>query len=148
MPDVFSRAKRSQVMSAIRGRGNKGTEVALAVLMRRHGIIGWRRHATVFGKPDFVFRGQRVAVFVDGCFWHSCPRHSNTPVNNREFWEAKLGANRRRDRLVVRTLRARGWHVLRVWEHELARRNEARLLGRIRRALALGRSPEAGDDAI
>lgn len=136
MPDVFTVAKRSQVMSAIRGRGNKDTELALAMLFRRNGITGWRRHAPIFGKPDFAFRQQRVAVFVDGCFWHSCPRHANMPVNNRDFWMKKLAANAKRDRLVNRTLKARGWRVLRIWEHQLSRQNETRLVAAIRRTLA------------
>jgi DNA mismatch endonuclease (patch repair protein) len=85
-----------------------------------------------------VFAKLRIAIFVDGCFWHQCPRHSNVPANNRAFWERKLAGNRKRDRLVVRTLRARGLHVLRVWEHELSRRNQARLLGRMRRAMQAG----------
>lgn len=123
-------------MSRMRGRGNKGTELALAALFRRHRIIGWRRLQPVFGKPDFVFRKLRLAIFVDGCFWHCCPAHSNLPVNNRKFWRAKLDGNKRRDRLVGRTLRLRGWRVLRVWEHELARRSEGRLVTRLHRAFA------------
>src|SRR4051812_38087009 len=124
MSDVFTPAKRSQGMSRIRGRGNKETELALAKLLRRHRIIGWRRHQPLFGRPDFVFPKLRLAIFVDGCFWHCCPGHSNLPVNNRAFWKAKLEGNRRRDRLVVRTLRASGWRVMRIWEHELSRRGE------------------------
>jgi DNA mismatch endonuclease (patch repair protein) len=120
MSDVFSKAKRSEVMSRIRGRGNKETEIAFARLLRAHGITGWRRHYPLFGKPDFMFHKQRVVIFVDGCFWHGCPRHSNTPVNNRLFWENKLSANKRRDRLVTRTLKADGWRVLRIWEHDLS----------------------------
>ena len=133
MPDVFTPEKRSQVMSRIRGKGNKNTELALIALMRRHRITGWRRNQRIFGKPDFVFRKQRLAVFVDGCFWHGCPKHANMPANNPEFWRKKLDANKRRDRLVNRTLRKTGWRVLRVWEHELTLRNASRLVGRIRR---------------
>ena len=73
MPDVFTKAKRSEVMSRIRGTGNKDTELALIILFRLHRIKGWRRHQPVFGKPDFVFPAVKVAVFVDGCFWHCCP---------------------------------------------------------------------------
>ena len=133
MPNVFTKTKRSQVMSRIRGRGNKETEVALMQLFRRQGITGWRRHRPVSGKPDFVFPKFKLAVFVDGCFWHQCPKHSNLPVNNRQFWKQKLEANLRRDKLVGRTLRARGWRVLRIWQHELSKRNEQRLLQRIYR---------------
>ena len=136
MADVFTEAKRSEVMSRIRGHGNKDTELALARLFHRHGITGWRRHQPVFGKPDFVFPKLRLAVFVDGCFWHACPLHSTKPRNNATFWRKKLAANRSRDRKVNRTLRAAGWRVLRIWEHELARQREARLVTRLRKALA------------
>lgn len=133
MPDVFTKAKRSEVMSKIRGRGNLGTEGAMVKFFRRHRITGWRRHQPVFGRPDFVFPKLKLAIFVDGCFWHACPSHCNIPVQNRKFWKAKLDTNRRRDRLVRRTLESRGWRVLRIWEHELSRPNEKRLLLRIRR---------------
>jgi len=82
-------------------------------------------------RPDFVFHARRIAVFVDGCFWHGCPQHATRPKHNASFWRKKLAANRDRDRLVTRTLRARGWRVLRIWEHELRRANEARLIARL-----------------
>jgi len=135
MSDVFTKAKRSEVMSRIRGRGNKDTELALAKLFRRHRITGWRRNQAVFGKPDFIFPKFKLAVFVDGCFWHGCPKHATKPKNNRTFWQRKFSRNKKRDALVTRTVRRTGWRVLRVWEHELARKNEARLLQRIQRAL-------------
>jgi DNA mismatch endonuclease (patch repair protein) len=72
------------------------------------------------GRPDFVFREERLAVFVDGCFWHCCPKCGNMPASNREFWRTKLGKNKLRDRHVTRTLRTEGWKVLRIWEHELS----------------------------
>jgi DNA mismatch endonuclease (patch repair protein) len=135
MPDVFTKSKRSQVMSAIRAHGNKDTEVALMQFFRRHRITGWRRHLQVFGLPDFVFPKLKLAVFVDGCFWHRCPTHSNFPVNNRGFWRQKLDGNKRRDRLVTYTLRTQKWQVCRVWEHELTSKNEKRLLRRFQRIL-------------
>lgn len=142
MPDVFTKVKRSQVMSRIRGNGNKDTEIALMKLLRLNRITGWRRRQSVFGKPDFVFRAARVAVFVDGCFWHGCPKHCNTPSNNRTFWEAKLSANKARDRTVNRALRDSGWHVIRIWEHDLAKRSGA-CVGRIQKALsAIGKDAE------
>ena len=122
MPDVFTKAKRSAVMSRIRGHGNKDTELALIKLFREHGVTGWRRNQKVFGKPDFLFRRKRLALFVDGCFWHGCPKHCKAPVGNREFWEKKLSANQERDRRVNRELRKLGWRVVRIWEHDLARR--------------------------
>jgi len=145
MSDVFTKAKRSEVMSRIRSRGNKDTELALAKLFRRHGITGWRRHVEIrkaeSGKqkfkvrPDFVFRQALLTIFVDGCFWHGCPKHGTQPAGNRSFWKKKFARNIARDRLVNRTLRRAGWRVLRIWEHELARKNQARLLNRIQQAL-------------
>ena len=136
MPDIFTKAKRSEVMSLIRSRGNRATELRLIALMREHGITGWRRNAPLFGKPDFVFRAAKLAVFVDGCFWHGCPRHATMPANNRPFWKAKLTRNAARDRDVTRTLRKTGWRVLRVWECALTRTRSARTVARIARALA------------
>ena len=107
-------------MSRIKGRGNKDTELAMIRIMRKHHISGWRRNYDLFGKPDFVFPKQRVALFVDGCFWHMCPKHFNMPQNNRAFWEKKLLGNKVRDGVVVRTLRQGNWKVVRIWEHELA----------------------------
>ena len=122
-------------MASVRGSGNKSTEAALAKLFRRNGITGWRRNHKIFGKPDFAFQKLKLAVFVDGCFWHGCPKHATKPKNNRAFWRKKFSRNKHRDVLVTRTLRRGGWSVLRVWEHELARKNETYLLLRLRRAL-------------
>jgi len=133
--DVFSKKKRSEVMLRIRGRGNKDTEIALAKLLRRHGIKGWRRNQPVFGKPDFIFSKARLAIFVDGCFWHGCPKHATKPANNRAFWRRKLLSNKKRDQVVNQALRKAGWSVIRIWEHELVRQNETRLVQRIKRAL-------------
>lgn len=125
MSDVFTKSKRSEVMSRIRGRGNKNTEIALMNLFRRHHITGWRRSQLVFGKPDFIFRVAKLAVFVDGCFWHGCRRHGNTPASNRAFWKKKFATNKERDRRVNHVLRKNGWRVVRIWEHDLSKRGEA-----------------------
>lgn len=122
-------------MARISGHGNKETEVALAKLLRQHRITGWQRNQPVFGKPDFIFAKFRVAVFVDGCFWHSCPKHATRPQSNRGYWHRKLLANKKRDRLVTLKLRRAGWKVVRIWQHELTRKNEARLLRHLEHAL-------------
>lgn len=129
--DVFSKTKRSQVMSHVRGAGNRDTELALIHIFRTHRITGWRRRQRIFGKPDFVFIKLRTAVFVDGCFWHGCPLHGRTPKSNKAFWRVKFTVNTARDRLVDRTLKAKGWTIIRIWEHELARNNEGGLLRRL-----------------
>ena len=167
MPDIFTKAKRSEVMAAIRGRGNKATELRMVALLLAHGITGWRRQQklrveglrderkssratraasapqlpTFNSRPtrrvsvDFVFRSERVCVFVDGCFWHACPRHGTRPARNRAFWKAKLDRNVERDRQVTRLLRKAGWAVLRVWEHDLAAKHWPRIARRVARAL-------------
>lgn len=119
MADVFSKQKRSQVMAAIRSTGNRATELKLAAIFRAHGITGWRRHQQLPGKPDFVFRKERLAVFVDGCFWHGCRWHCRMPKSRVGFWSGKIARNKSRDREVGRLLRKLGWRVFRLWEHGL-----------------------------
>ncbi len=148
MPDVFTQAKRSEVMSRIRSHGNKDTELRLMAVFREQGITGWRRQVVVTAKastvkevkkvrvrPDFVFRRERVVVFVDGCFWHGCVEHYRRPKGNRKFWDAKIARNMARDATVTKALRKAGWRVLHLWEHELAKKLERRLLARLRRWL-------------
>ncbi len=136
MSDVFTSEKRSLVMSRIRGRGNRDTELRLIKVFRSLRITGWRRNSRLFGKPDFVFPRQRIAVFVDGCFWHCCPRqgHSNRPRNNAAFWDLKLRRNVERDKIVNRTLRKQGWVVVRIWEHSV--RESGSSIRRIQKLLA------------
>jgi DNA mismatch endonuclease (patch repair protein) len=153
MADIFTKAKRSEVMSRVRSRGNKDTEIALAKLFRRNKITGWRRQVQISTsprpspqrgegvkvRPDFIFPKIRLALFVDGCFWHGCPKHGTQPKGNRAFWKNKFARNKARDVLVTRTLRSAKWRVLRIWEHDLhratKRKNELRLVKRIQRFL-------------
>src|SRR5580700_1063132 len=102
MPGVFNKEKRSKVMAAIRSRGNKDTELKLASIMRAKRITGWRRNERLTGQPDFVFRRERLALFVDGCFWHGCPKHLRMPRSNEKYWRQKLARNQRRDGIVTR----------------------------------------------
>ena len=131
--DIFTASKRSKIMSSIRSKGNRSTELRLARLFREHGITGWRRHQRLPGSPDFVFRRERVAIFVDGCFWHGCPKHGTQPKDNARFWSEKLNANKRRDLKVTRQLQSMGWKVLRIWEHAL--KDAKRTLARCRAKL-------------
>lgn len=106
-------------MAKVKGRENRLTELRLIEVFREQKIRGWRRRARVFGNPDFIFPEARLAVFVDGCFWHNCPIHGSVPVSNQLFWIGKLRRNKMRDQLVNRELRCGGWSVLRIWQHEL-----------------------------
>jgi DNA mismatch endonuclease (patch repair protein) len=119
MSDWLTREQRSRNMSSIRSKGNATTELAFIKAMRVGKISGWRRHPKLPGRPDFVFRSQKLAVFIDGCFWHGCPRCYRLPDDNRSYWQAKINGNRQRDRLRGRQLRNLGWRVIRFWEHSL-----------------------------
>jgi DNA mismatch endonuclease, patch repair protein len=106
-------------MAAVKSKENKATELKLISIFRANGIIGWRRNQKLAGNPDFIFRKEWIAVFVDGCFWHGCPIHCRKPNSNRSYWNQKIVRNQNRDTVVGKSLRGMGWRVLRVWEHEL-----------------------------
>jgi DNA mismatch endonuclease (patch repair protein) len=109
---------RSEQMARIRGRDTT-PELMLRRLLWRVGLR-YRLHAkTPAGRPDIIFPGARVAVFVDGCFWHGCPDHYVRPRSSGDFWSRKLIENFRRDGAQTKRLEALGWRVCRVWEHEI-----------------------------
>jgi DNA mismatch endonuclease (patch repair protein) len=120
-------------MARVRGTENAATELRLIAIFREHGIRGWRRKSPLFGRPDFVFPIERVALFVDGCFWHGCIIHGTIPKTNAVFWQTKIEKNRIRDKLVVKRLRASRWVVLRLWQHEL--KDGRKVANKVRRVL-------------
>jgi DNA mismatch endonuclease (patch repair protein) len=140
-------ASRSRTMSAIRGKHGKSTERALRMALIRAGIKGWRLHADLPGKPDIFFANQGVAVFVDGCFWHFCPRCGHIPKTRHAFWKAKIERNRQRDQRTKRALVRGGIKVLRVWEHELrSEANVARVITKITtKLLSVNSRTQRGD---
>lgn len=118
--DTLTREERSILMSKVRSTGNRSTERRLRLALVRRGISGWQMHPRlVTGQPDFWFPKRRVAVFVDGCFWHGCPRCLRLPKANRKYWRSKIDGNKKRARGVARLLKASGIRTLRVWEHRL-----------------------------
>lgn len=135
MADTVTRSERSAIMAAVRSDGNASTELRLIAVLRSIGARGWRRHYPLAGRPDFVFRAQRIVVFVDGCFWHGCPEHLRLPAANGAYWRAKIACNRARDRKTRRQLVLKGWRVVQIWEHELKARALARLRRRLRACL-------------
>ena len=136
MADILDAAKRSALMSGIRSTGNRETELRLINIFRASSITGWRRKQHLFGRPDFVFHREHVVVFVDGCFWHGCSTHGVWPATNRLFWRKKLEGNIARDRLVNLRLKRSGWLVIRIWQHELTKKNEPHLVDHLRKLLA------------
>jgi DNA mismatch endonuclease, patch repair protein len=117
MMDVLTPSQRSRCMSQIRGRNTK-PEVRLRHALWSRGLR-YRLNHTVTGRPDIVLKKHRLAIFVDGCFWHSCPDHGVRPRTNADFWKQKLKKNTMRDKKVNTLLLAENWRVLRFWEHEV-----------------------------
>jgi DNA mismatch endonuclease (patch repair protein) len=110
----------SRRMQAIRGKGNRTTEARFRAMLVGAGIRGWvMRTKGIKGKPDFFFLERKLAVFVDGCFWHGCPKCGHVPRVNRPFWKAKIERNQRRDIEIDGSLREIGIMPVRFWEHEL-----------------------------
>lgn len=117
MADVLTPEQRRKNMSRIRGRDTK-PEIKLRKALWARGIR-YRLYASLPGKPDLVFHGRKLVVFVDGCFWHRCPAHYTPPKSNRDFWEEKIRKNVERDERINSQLHDMGWRVLRIWEHEI-----------------------------
>ncbi|MEQ5840448.1 very short patch repair endonuclease [Paraburkholderia acidicola] len=124
MTDILTPEQRSTRMSRVR---QHGTDVELR-LRRALWRAGLRYRITaakaLAGRPDIVFPTAKVAVFVDGCFWHGCPTHGTKPKTNARFWDEKINRNRARDVLVDSKLAEAGWHVIRLWEHEVKKELE------------------------
>ncbi|MFC0130845.1 very short patch repair endonuclease [Ralstonia solanacearum] len=134
MVDILTPKERSARMGRIR---QSGTNIELRL---RHALwaTGLRYRINVAarlpGKPDIVFVSAKVAIFVDGCFWHGCPTHGTKPASNAAFWEEKIRRNQQRDRQVDCALSAAGWYVVRLWEHEV-KKDLAACVNRIREAV-------------
>jgi DNA mismatch endonuclease (patch repair protein) len=131
--DTFSKKKRSWIMARVKSAGNRSTENNLLTVLRQFKITGWRRRYPRFGSPDFVVPMKRVAVFVDGCFWHGHPQKCRVPKTNRAYWLKKIARNVARDKVVTRTLKKKGWRVVRIWEDSV---RKASTVVRLRSALA------------
>lgn len=128
-------------MRSNRSSGNRTTELRLVHLMRAVRISGWRRGSLLPGRPDFIFCHARVAVFVDGCFWHGCACR-RVPKTNRAYWVQKFLDNRARDRRSDAALKKQRWTVIRVREHSLRRHPEL-VLARISAVLSKAGAREA-----
>ena len=140
MADVFDNKKRSEIMRKVKSNKNKSTELRLIDIFKQNGITGWKRNYPVKGHPDFVFQKDKIAVFVDGCFWHGHDCRNTRPAENKEYWQKKRERNMKHDKEVTAMFESRGWKVLRIWECELKKKNEAKLVKKIQ--LILNHSSE------
>ncbi len=121
MTDVLTKEQRSYNMSRIRTK-NTIPEKKLIYALKKAGIHGYRAHYPLFGKPDIVFPKKGIVIFLDGCFWHKCPKHYKEPETKRVFWMKKIIGNVKRDKIVSRKLSSQGYNVLRFWEHDIEKR--------------------------
>jgi len=124
MVDVLTKKQRSYCMSRILG-SNTGLEITFKKHMRSGGITGFRKGTKVVGKPDYIFPALKVAVFLDGCFWHGCPKCYREPDTNKTFWKNKISKNKKRDREVSRLLKKDGWKIKRFWGHQIKKKPDS-----------------------
>ncbi len=145
--DVMTSEQRSRCMSRIRGSDTK-PEMTVRRALWRCGLR-FRTKTRLPGRPDIVFPTERIAIFVDGCFWHCCPQHQVQPSTNTVFWQNKLSGNVERDGRTNQLLAAEGWIVLRFWEHDVDLRVETvvqRIHRRVLKRRATLKTRKAGGD--
>lgn len=131
MADVFDNKKRSEIMGKVRSKNNKSTELKLIQVFKENNITGWKRSYPVKGHPDFVFLDKKIAVFVDGCFWHGHDCRNTCPSDNADYWTKKRERNMKHDKEITEIFEQRGWTVIRIWECELKKKNRDLLLKKL-----------------
>jgi DNA mismatch endonuclease, patch repair protein len=129
MPDKFDKLTRSAIMSKIKSK-NTSLEVNFRKLLWKNGLRGYRLHYKLPGKPDIVFTKKKVAVFIDGCFWHKCPKCYKEPKSRKKYWLPKITNNAMRDRKNIKILKKEGFEVVRLWEHEI-KKNPEKCIGKV-----------------
>lgn len=130
MTDVMTKAQRSFNMSQIK-RQNTKPELRLRKELASKRLTGYRIKSKLLGKPDIIYTKRKVVVFVDGCFWHKCPSCFRMPSTNTPFWNKKLSTNVKRDKLTNKRLRENGWKVIRVWEHDLRKKDINKTINKV-----------------
>ncbi len=128
MADCFTKTKRSDVMRAVRSNCNTSTELRLISIFKAHKITGWRRNSHILGHPDFVIPQQNIAIFTDGCFWHGHGCRNISPKTNFFYWKNKINRNKRRDKAISKTLKHKGWRVIRIWECRLRQKHQPTII--------------------
>lgn len=118
MADTHTKDQRIKNMKAIKSQSQLENKVSMALW---HRGFRFRKNTKLFGKPDITIQKYKIVIFIDSCFWHVCPEHSNIPKSNQDYWIKKLNRNQERDREVNKYYIENGWSILRIWEHELKR---------------------------
>lgn len=116
MTDNVTKEQRSYIMSRVRGK-NTLPELRMKRLLK---VLHFTyQPKKIYGRPDFANKKEKIAIFVDGCFWHGCAKHFVKPKTNVDFWERKISRNINHDKEVSKKLRESGWRVIRIWEHDV-----------------------------
>lgn len=121
MGDIFSKEKRSDIMSKVRSKDSK-IEIIFRKALWKEGFRYRKNCKNYFGKPDLVLKKYKTVVFIDSCFWHGCKKHGTLPKTNKKFWINKINANKNRDKMVTRCYRKNNWKIIRIWEHEITKK--------------------------
>jgi len=122
MTDIFSKKKRSEIMSAVKGKETK-LEIGFRKKLWKAGFRYRKNSSKYFGKPDIVLKKFKTVIFIDSCFWHGCKKHGSIPQTRKTFWENKIQRNRERDKEVNQFYKKTDWKVFRIWEHDLENKN-------------------------
>lgn len=128
MSDSFSKEKRSQIMSKVRSKETK-LELQFRDLLKG---LRFRFQPTMIGKPDFAIKKYKIAIFIDSCFWHKCPKHFRQPSTNKKYWIPKINRNVERAKEVNKQLKKDGWTVLRFWEHDI-KKNPGKCIAKVKK---------------
>ena len=118
MADIFSKKKRSEIMSKIRSKDSK-IEIEFRNALWKEGFRYRKNVNGYFGKPDLVLKKYKTVIFIDSCFWHGCKKHCKMPETNKKFWENKIERNKQRDKEIKKYYKKIGWKIFRVWEHDI-----------------------------
>lgn len=123
MADIFSKKKRSEIMSGIRNKDSK-IEIEFRKKLWRLGFRYRKNVSKYFGKPDLALSKYKIAIFIDSCFWHGCKKHGSMPRTRKKFWETKIKRNKERDEEVNIYYKKSNWKIFRIWEHEIKKNSE------------------------
>lgn len=118
MGDIFSKEKRSDIMSKVRSKDSK-IEIIFRKALWKEGFRYRKNCKNYFGKPDLVLKKFKTVIFIDSCFWHGCKKHGSLPRTNKNFWLNKINANINRDKIVTKHYKKNEWKIIRIWEHEI-----------------------------
>ena len=129
MADIFSKKKRSEIMSKVRCKDSK-IEIEFRKKIWNAGFRYRKNAKNYFGKPDMVLPKYKTVIFVDSCFWHGCKKHGSMPQTRKTFWEAKIERNKERDKEVNKYYKKNGWKNFRIWEHD-EKSNLSKSVGKI-----------------